>query len=264
MLAFAAFVPHPLLSIPEIGKDASRKIRRTAKAMRSVALDLYAAKADSLIIITPHSQVSLGAFTINQQPKLEIDFRVFGDLVDQATFTNDTGFGYKIKESVEASMPVILTEEKRLDYGSAVPLWHLLTNGSKQALPITAIGCAELDVHHHYAFGQAVNRQVNAAVGRIAVIASGDLAHVGKGQNDDGHNEKAREFNEGIVAAVTKNDLPTLLKLGDAIDVSVVQCGLKPLITLLGILDRRLYRPDVVNYDFSAGVGYLTTMYHWR
>jgi len=64
-LVFAAIVPHPPVAIPSVGKDQAKQIEKTVVALEKLEKDLYAAKPDIVIIISPHGEVNPEAFTVN-------------------------------------------------------------------------------------------------------------------------------------------------------------------------------------------------------
>ena len=261
MLAYAAFTPHPLISIPEIGKNQISLIQTIVDAFNVMSQELYSAKPEILLVISGQMPPVDGAFTINQRPQLSIDFSKYGDLSDHKIIQNDIGFGYRIKESVESEMPVVLTDETVLDYGAAVPLFHL-TQHLGSSIRVAVIGPSNLSMAQHYSFGQSINRQVNITTSRIAVIASSDLSH--GVQNDAGfeYNSKARAFNERIRTALRTKDVQSLLSLSEAESApSVHDKAMRVALILFGILDDRAYIPRELAYDDTLGVGYLSAQF---
>ena len=124
MIVFACFVPHPPLLIPEVGKDNINHLKETLEAYHNIEAELYARKPDVLLVISSHSP-NHQSFSINQQPKISINFKRFGDLVTKLEFNNDIALGYKIKEAAETEIPIILSSEENIDYGAGVPLFYL-------------------------------------------------------------------------------------------------------------------------------------------
>jgi len=89
-LVFAAIVPHPPILVPEIGKENLTKIEKTKTAMEQLEKDLYAAKPDVLIVISPHGEIDPGAFTINICDNYEINFEAFGNFSTRLNLKGDT------------------------------------------------------------------------------------------------------------------------------------------------------------------------------
>lgn len=261
MLAFAAYTPHPLVTIPELGKASIDKARKTITSFKTLTEELYSAKPDKVIILSSHTPAVDGAFTINQRPKLIVEFSKFGNLSDKLVFLNDVGFGYKIKEAVETSIPVALVDDEVLDYGTAVPLYHLSQPLDKETLRILSIGASNLDLASHHNFGTQINRQINLTTDRIAVIASGDLSHGVTQGSVVTYDQKAAAFNKSIVRAIKDRDVEWLLSVTEEDRQLVTECGLNVLSLLFGILDQRKYEPDILSYESSLGVGYLAVYF---
>jgi MEMO1 family protein len=258
MLVFAAFAPHPLIAIPEIGKNKINKVKKTIQAFGRLTEELYSAKPDIIIILTPHAPSVAGAFTINQRPKVIIKFSKYGNLTDRLIFINEIGFGYKVRESTETIMPILLTDKELLDYGSAVPLYYLTKPLDLEQVKIVVIGSSDLDLSTHYRFGQEINRNINETTDRIAVIASGDLAHGVTHDSVVPYDQKAAVLNKMIAGALVRKDANSILSIKLEQVKNIPQCGLCCLAMLLGIIDQRVYTPNMLSYETALGVGYLT------
>ena len=264
MLAFAAFTPHPLVSIPEIGRDSISKIRQTVRSFRQLSYELYAAQPDTLILISPHVTPLIDAFTINQRPEFVVEFSKYGNLSDRIAFRNDLEFGYKIKESLETRIPVSLIDDEILDYGTGVTLFHLTRNLKIDKVRVVPIGISTLPLAQQYAFGTHINRQINLTTKRVAVIASGDLAHGASRTALTGYNPKAYAFNKYLRTALEQQDVQGILTTLTDNTSQIVQCGLKPLAVLLGALDQRRSHTKVLSYEAALGVGYLTAHFELK
>lgn len=263
MITFACFVPHSPILIPEVGKENLEKLKDTAEAYKSLEHDLYSSKPDILIIISPHANVQTNQFfTINQQPKLSANFKEFGDLVTKLEFDNEIGFGYKIKESCEDHFPIMLSAEKELDYGSAVPLLYLTEH--LPDIKIVSIGYADLPYEDHIKFGEFIRKQINLSDKRIAVVASGDLSHKLHKDSPAGYSPRAQEFDQEVIKLLNdtvpngrQEKVDELLKLDTSLISEVGECGLRSLLILLGIIKEINYQPIKLSYQAPFGIGYL-------
>ncbi|MDD5749512.1 MAG: AmmeMemoRadiSam system protein B [Patescibacteria group bacterium] len=256
MLIFSAFVPHSPILIPEVGKENLEKLKKTAEAYKNLESDLYSLKPDLLIIISSHANKRGGEFfTINQQPMLKVSFKDFGDLITNLEFENDIGFGYKIKESCEDHLPIILTADSQLDYGSGVPLFYLAQHLPQ--LKIISIGYADLSLNQHLNFGQIIRKQINLSAKRIAVVASGDLSHKLHQDSPAGFSPMAQEFDRQLLKLVNEKNIDALVNMDKDLIMEAGECGLRSLITLLGIIKEIDYQPQQLSYEAPFGIGYL-------
>ncbi|MFA6307637.1 MAG: AmmeMemoRadiSam system protein B [Patescibacteria group bacterium] len=263
MITFACFVPHSPILIPEVGKENLDKLKTTVDAYKNLEQDLYSAKPDIIIVISPHANAQGGNFfTINQQPKLLANFKKFGDLVTKLQFNNEIGFGYKIKESCEDYFPIMLTAEQELDYGSAVPLLYLTEHLPN--IKIVSIGYADLSYQEHIKFGELIRKQTNLIDKRIAIVASGDLSHKLHKDSPAGYSSRAQEFDQEIIKLLNdtsstnrQNKIDKLVDLDPKLIAESGECGMRSLLILLGIIKELNYQASKLSYQAPFGIGYL-------
>ena len=258
MLTFSAIVPHPVISIPEIGKENINRIPQTIRASKIIRQELYASKPDFLIIITPHAVHVDDAFSINQAKELSINLKEFGDLSKRPVITNNIGLGYKIRESVEDSMPLILSENENLDYGSAIPLINSL-NGLKD-IKVVIIGTApKLSLGTHFELGVKIMKQLDNNPERIAVLASADLSH--DQEREITTTKKPNiEFDRSLISLIEKQKINEFLAISEADVLRAAACGVRPIAVLLGLLKNKKYSSKVLSYEHSIGIGYPTIL----
>lgn len=255
-LVFAAFTPHPPLSIPAIGHDAAHKLKQTAAALAQLEQDLYAAKPDTIVIISPHGPVLTDSFVINLANSYTTDLSEFGDLKTKLEFKPNIRFVEDFRSHLKGELPVTVTSESQLDYGAAVPLYHLT-----QHLPpftIVPISYSLLDYATHIQFGQSLKEQISTTNQRVAVIASGDLSHRLTKDSPAGFDPAGAELDAKITDAVRGRSIQDLLQLDRNLIEHGAECGLRSLFILHGILSETNYQPQVLSYEGPFGVGYLT------
>lgn len=256
MITFACFVPHSPLLIPEVGKENLEKLVDTIKAYQDLEHHIYAAKPDIIVLISSHANIRGGQFfTINQQPKLVVGFKDFGDLVTKLEFNNEIGFGYQVKESCEDHFPIMLTADTNLDYGSGVPLFYLAQHLPE--LKIVSIGHADLSLSDHLKFGEIIRHQINVANKRVAVVASGDLSHKLHKDSPAGFSPRAQEFDQAIIKLLEQKKIEDIIELNPQLIEESGECGLRSLLILLGIIKELNYQPEKLSYQAPFGIGYL-------
>lgn len=260
MINFACFVPHSPLLIPEIGKENIDKLKQTIDAYKVLEQELYAAKPDLVVVISSHANKRGGpVFTINQEPNLQLNFKDFGDLVTKMEIESDIGFGYQIKELCEHHCPIILTADKELDYGSAIPLYYLVQHLPKTK--IVSIGYADLPLQDHFEFGQIIRKQINLSDKRVAVVASGDLSHRLHKDSPAGFSPQGQEYDEMILKNLANKNIQNLVNIDPALIKEAAPCGTRSLIILLGIIKDMSYEPIKLSYQAPFGIGYLTEQF---
>ncbi|MBI3963726.1 MAG: hypothetical protein HY341_01885 [Candidatus Kerfeldbacteria bacterium] len=109
----------------------------------------------------------------------------------------------------------------------------------------------------HRAFGETMRHEMLLSTARVAVVASGDLAHT----NDDTSKHaptNAMAFDRTIQRLLT-HDPAAIASMDETLVANDVgQCLFRPLLTLLGILGTHHYRASVLSYEAPFGAGYLT------
>ncbi|MFA6548278.1 MAG: class III extradiol dioxygenase subunit B-like domain-containing protein [Candidatus Magasanikbacteria bacterium] len=256
-LVYAAITPHPPLLIPNIGKEALKKLEKTKNAMEKMEEELYLAKPDVLIIISAHGSYFPDAFTLNVCPEYHTDLKEFGDLTTKMNFKGEMNLSALIREKTkEEKIPTTMISESTLDHGSAIPLFYLT-----QHLPdvkIIQMGFCDLDWKTHLDFGYLVKEKILDTNKRVAVIASGDLSHALSADSPAGFNPVGIKFDEKIQELLANGNAVGMLQLEADFVKNASECGFKAFLILMGILKNLDYTYRQHSYEAPFGVGYLT------
>lgn len=255
-LVYAAITPHPPILIPSIGKDNLSQLEKTQKSFSELEGNLYTSKAETLIIISPHGHCQTDAFTMNLNPKFEINFEEFGDFSAKHSLEGDIGNAYKMREHLETRAPLQLISEEKLDHGCGVPLYMLTQNIPN--LKIIPLYYSDLSLEAHYNFGKLMQREIQVNKSRIAVIASGDLSHRLTKNAPAGYSSKGVKFDNKLMEFLSGKKTKSILNMSEKLISEAGECGLRSIIILLGILDGIEYKPETLSYEGPFGVGYLT------
>jgi aromatic ring-opening dioxygenase LigB subunit len=258
MITSAFITPHSPVLIPAIGKANTELLQKTTLAYQKILDKLLADPVDTVLIISPHNPKTPDAFAINSAPEFVIKFESFGDFATKTKLLGDVTLAHELKENLKNSANLQLTTNKVLDYGSAIPLW-LLSPALKNT-KIIAISQADLSLEDHFAFGKLLQNELITRDKKIAIIASGDLSHRLKRSAPGGYSPKGAKFDNKVIEYL--NEAPTasenILNLDKKLIADAMECGLKSIVMLLGILDRLSFAPQVLAYQTDFGVGYLT------
>lgn len=264
-LVWAGLAPHPPIIVPEVGKRETAPVRQTMEAMRRLAGEVREAAPDTLIMFTPHGIVFSDAVAVTVEEELAGDLGSFGAPQVAFRFANDVPLAQAlVREAAGEGITAVGMDEElareygastRLDHGLLVPLYYLRQAGWRgRLLPVGASFLPYLDL---YRFGMAVARAVAGAAGRVAVLASGDLSHRLTRSAPAGYDPQGEVFDREVRERLAGLDVPGLLNLPPALIERAGQCGLPSLVMLLGVLDGRQVRPQILSYEGPFGVGYL-------
>lgn len=264
MLVCAGLSPHPPIIIPKIGGNELRKAKSTVDAMREWASFIAEQGPQVLVFISPHGIFTRRQMGYLQNPDLSGDFAAFGAPEISFQVKNQLELARKIAvEADQEGVEVLgvdldnwyVNDPGSLDHGITVPLYYLEEAGIDAAL--VAFGISLLPRQKLFRFGQALGRVLEMSPKRIGLIASGDLSHRLIPGAPAGYDPRGKEFDLIIKESLERMDAEKLLNLPDDLVEDAGECGLRPIIMLLGALKGYQVEPEIYSYEGPFGVGYL-------
>lgn len=252
-------LPHSPLLIPEIGRANYSFLDKTAQAYKQIGEDLKNLEVETLIIISPHGSSQDNAFTLNVSPEMAIDLKDFGFIPPKTVLNGDSLLVDQIKNALSNVLPLRLISENILDYGSAIPA-YILKNivGNFKIIVITPAN--ELGLEEHFNLGKHLQEIITTSEKRIAVLASSDLSHRLKKKSPGGYSPKGAKFDNKLIGYLSEPETATtnILKMDLKSIKDAGECGLKPIMILLGILEKIKTETHIFSYQTDFGVGYLS------
>jgi aromatic ring-opening dioxygenase LigB subunit len=254
-LVFTSICPHPPIIIPTIGKENLAQVKATVKALEKLNKELIKAQPEIIIIISPHGTILPDAFCMNLCETYAGNFQQFGDFATKMELKGALSFAYKLRKSVEKQFPVIAISEPNLDHGTLVPLFYLCQK--LKNFSILPMSYSLLNLEAHFDFGYKLKDEIINTQKRVAFIASGDLSHRLTPDAPAGYSPKGKVFDEKLIELLKNRDTRSILNLDPELVEEAGECGLHSIVTLLGIVSRMNYEPEVLSYEAPFGVGYL-------
>ncbi len=264
-LKYACFMPHPPIILPEVGGRETDKCRDTIDAMGQVAGRLVDADPDTVVIITPHGNVFQDAVALTAVDRLQGDMGQFRAPMVKFDYPNETRLASELRDKCsEKGIAVAFIDEElagdyglnlSLDHGVMVPLYYLKKAGFNGSLVVVAMGF--LPPLELYTFGMALQQAGESADSNVAVVASGDLSHRLTPGAPAGFSPRGEKFDRELREALEQGAVEKIVHLPRAFVEEAGECGLRPLIMLLGCLDGYKIQPQVISYQGPFGVGYL-------
>ncbi len=259
-LVFAAFTPHSPLLIDGVGQESGKKLAQTKAALEKLEQELYAARPDTIVVISPHGVVLLDTFLINLSDHYLSNFEEFGDYKTSHHYRGDLRFIEDFKRQIGEDLPVAVSSETKLDYGTSVPLAYLAAHLPN--IRIVPLSYSLLDYQSHFRYGQILKEHIASTNDRIAVIASGDLSHSLSKDSPAPYWPKAQNFDQDILNIIRQRDMAGLLKLNTDDINQACECGLRSLVILFGLIDEMKVTPEVLSYEAPFGIGQATAVFH--
>lgn len=256
MIVFSAFTPHSPLLLPSVNKTQLSKVKKTTAAMQLLSDELYAARPDVLVILSSHGTTFDDAFSLNLHEEYRIDLKEFGDLTEHRTFKPHLKLIDNLQRSLRRQqIPVTLSSDEVLDYGAAVPL--LILSEHLPKLKIVPITFSALSAKEHFQFGSALKEVLSSCHERVAVIGSGDLSHALATTSPAGFNKQGPLFDKIVQECVVNRNVSGLLTLAPEDVAMAKECAYRPLMMLLGLMERVNCDPVIHSYEAPFGVGFL-------
>lgn len=257
MLVYAALVPHSPILIPEVGREHTKKLKKTLASIAKIKQELAATAPETLIIISPHGAIFADAFTMNLAPEYMGGLAEFGNFRTTFRYRPDTATVDHMQRHLRRHAPFGLHSESNLDYGTSVPLL-LLAEPHTRVVPIHT---TLLDAKEHFRFGEHLKDEVYETRRRIAVIASADFTNTPKDISSP-RARGAQKLDKQIVNFITHRNATGLLSLDVELVRSAKMCGLGPTLMIHGLLERVVATPEVLSYENPFGVGYIAASFH--
>jgi AmmeMemoRadiSam system protein A len=264
MLICAGLSPHPPIIIPDIGGDELQKVKSTTAAMREWASSIAEQSPQVLVFISSHGIFLRRQLGYLRTPEICGDFAAFGAPQVSFQVENDLELARRIaREAEQEGVETVgvdmdnwyVHDPGSLDHGITVPLYYLEQAGVEAA--VVAFGISMLPRQRLFGFGQALGRVLQRSPRRIALIASGDLSHRLQPGAPAGYSPRGREFDRIIKESLEQMDAERILNIADDLAEDAGECGLRPIIMLMGALDNFEAEPKIYSYEGPFGVGYL-------
>ncbi len=256
MLTFASIAPHPPIIVPEVGGENLKQVKKTVQAMKKLNKIFVQKKPEVVFLISPHTIVSGEEFNIFIDQDLSGSLREFGAPEIQFSFGSEPELAEKIKKQAKKKNLIVnLSGFFELDHGSLVPLYYLSQGHDRFHLLVSSFSMLSLEDHFQY--GKIIGKATKNYKKRVALVASGDLSHCLSPTAPAGYSPAGQEFDQKLVDLIKNNDVQGILNLDKGLIERAGECGLRPIIILLGILSEYQYSSEILSYEGPFGVGYL-------
>ena len=263
-IVFGGISPHPPIIIPEVGREEVSKVQTTTKALTDFATVLKDSGAEVIVAITPHGTIFSDGIIINSVKKLHGNLAKFNAAQVTFEYKNDLDLAKEIATQADMLKVVTINIDENnarqfhvntdLDHGLLVPLYFIDKVGIN--LPIVPINMGYLPLEDLYAFGVAIQRAALITGKKVAVIASGDLSHYLNEQSPYGVRPEGKVFDETLIDLIKKLDILGIMDIDSNLCEKAGECGLRPIVMMLGALDGLDVKARVHSYEGPFGIGY--------
>ncbi|MBP9761089.1 MAG: AmmeMemoRadiSam system protein B [Candidatus Magasanikbacteria bacterium] len=256
-LIFAAVTPHPPLLLPTVGQEKGlQQVAKTKQALELLEQDLYLAKPDVVLIISPHEGLFPDAFVVNAHTQFLSSYEQFGDVVTKESWKGHPDFAAKVSHAGNMSdIPIRLISEEKLSHGASIPLHYLTAH--LPDIKIVPIGFSGLTPSAHLDFGSLLKETIMNHGKRVAVIASGDLSHCVTPDGPAPFDPKGAAFDTQLIQLLETRNTAGIAQMDPVVIEAAHECAYRSVLVLLGILKDVDYTFKNYSYEYPLGVGYL-------
>ncbi|MFP4457417.1 MAG: AmmeMemoRadiSam system protein A [Clostridia bacterium] len=259
-----AFMSHPPVAIPEVGKGQENDIPQTLIGFRRTAEKIKEWEPDVLIIVTPHGNSFRDAISVIDNNRIVGSLSNFGyyKKVVKSIYSN---INSKLKERwTKKGIPNVFlskVEAKQyrlrleLDHGALVPLYFIdEVYKDYEIMHITPGFLSSLQLYKAGMIMAEVMEEQNKS---YAIIASADLSHALKDSGPYKYHPDGEKFDELMLKYFQENKPENIFSIPNKMKENAKQCGYNSYVFALGFFDKKEISINVSSYQGTFGVGYM-------
>ncbi len=218
---FAAIAPHGSSAIPgAVGVEEDAKARMTQRAMAELGRRFEEARAETVIVLTPHNVHVEGSMAVVTAGSTEGGLADWGAPGITLKLAVDRALAGQVKASLRAAgVPVVGISfggnnpdeaVHPMDWAVLIPLWFM---GGRRDPPVPVVVVSparDLTPEAHVEAGRAIAEAAASSGKRVALIASCDQGHGHQESGPYGFRHESAVFDERVVEVVRTNRLADL------------------------------------------------------
>jgi AmmeMemoRadiSam system protein B len=255
-IVFGAIMPHPPILVPQIGGDRLKEAEKSKKALEEISRRIKGKDFDTIVLITPHGEVGQASVPVYTGHVFEGNFAMFGMSKPAFSFKGDPQLGLAIVKDTHLATAC---PETMLDHGALVPLYYPQAAGVKK--PLLPMAVAFLPLSKLFEFGKALVKTADRLGRKICFIASADMSHRLTPDAPAGYSPRGKEFDQKLVELVRNYDVNGILNFNEDLAEEAGQDSLWSIAVLLGALDGKKVKHEVLSYEGPFGVGYMVAAF---
>lgn len=237
-------------------------MRETVNRVLKACVEIVQDEPDTVVIMSQRAYILPNAICV-QVPQGE---DLFGSMAefgeeDCVSARSDNDLGMRIISTAHRENMMVLGQDNNsLDYGMLIPLYYLQKASSKK-MKVVALSMSLESKRKHYEFGKILGEVLANRPEKIMFIAAAELSHTLTKSAPHGYKADAKNFDAHVVKYLKTGMMENFL-LTDSFEEDEFFChGLRPIATMLGVIEDSHLSLKEIGYEAPYGVGYLTALY---
>ncbi len=257
-------MPHPPILLPAVGKGEEQKINKTSMSLQTLGKEIAQKAPDTIVLVTPHGTMFQDAIALSYEDEIDGDLKKFGVPHLSMKLEIDKILTHKIYELAnKEDIPVVLATDSLLreyktslflDHGAMVPLYFI--NAYYKTYKLVHITYTSLSDIELYRFGMVIQKAASMLNEKAVLIASGDLSHKLKEEGPYGYSPSGEKFDTEFLHHLGEGDVTGVFGMDKETVCNAGECGRCSIAILLGALEGRKFKGEVLSYEGTFGVGY--------
>jgi len=266
-LVFSCIAPHGGEIIPQLAsKSMLSKFEKTRNGMRTIANRLLETRPDTIVIASPHNLRLVGKIAVVVTENSSGDLKGSNNKSVSLRAKCDRLFAQKLlRESEKEKLPVVgvnygtaagPASDMRMDWGTLVPLWFVLTRQRSKSKIVIVTPSREIPIKQNFLFGKLIGRLIQRdRTRKYAFIASADQAHAHSRSGPYGFSPSASEYDELVQNLVRKNRLKRVMRLDPRFVERAKPDSLWQMTLLAGVTEVVPSSSELVSYEVPTYYG---------
>lgn len=259
MWNWAALMPHAPILHEEIAGAMIKRCLHTVKGIKKLISKIDLNSTSYIFLLDPHAYYyKLGHLAVEFADVYEGSLANFGAPALRVEANGAEDEGRNILTYLAKNIPVSVHKKTvyPLDHGAVVPLASFWKKHGTlpKLLVVNPIGLSLVDA---YRLGEHLGTYISKE--KWALLASGDLSHTLTPDAPAGYTKEGSVLDEAVIASLESSSPEPIFKLSEQTIIKAGECGLRSVLTLLGLVSGE--KIEVISYEGPFGVGYCTALW---
>ena len=259
MWNWAALMPHAPILHEEVAGAMMIRCLHTVKGIKKLISKINLNSTSYIFLLDPHAYYyKLGYLAVEFADLYEGSLANFGAPALKVEAHGAKDEGENVLTHLAKNIPISVHKKTvyPLDHGAVVPLAFFGKNYGTlpKLLVVNPLGLSLVDA---YRLGEHLRTYVSKE--KWALLASGDLSHTLTPDAPAGYTKEGAILDKAVIASLESSSPEPIFRLSKQTIIKAGECGLKSVLTLLGLVSGEKIK--VMSYEGPFGVGYCIALW---